>query len=245
MQLVPMRGDDEQSLIASAVRNVCNATLSLLFAIFLFIWGLLVNRGRAWRTDGGTAAFGTAALGLAVVSTGLTFLYVPREEEYVWLPGLMWSVVLWQSFFGWWWWIGAGNGSGAWLGERLSVAERLKGRRPQQKSDDGRRCKDERSQVAVGVNSDSATEFVASSSASASRCPPTIQDWFARVRVAHWAAVTAQAAEQEEIRRMRQGLRYAKGPPRASDLPASQGHDTKLGGQPRRIWTVQSCGGDL
>jgi len=71
-----------------------------------------VNRKQAWRTDGGTAAFGAAALTLAVVSTVLNFLYVRREEEYVWLPSLMWAVILWQSFLGWWWWVGAGSGSG-------------------------------------------------------------------------------------------------------------------------------------
>ena len=97
--------------IASSVRNVCNATLALLFSASLFIWGFLINRKRAWRCDGGTAAFGVAALTLALVSTALNFLYVPREEEYLWLPGLMWAVVLWQSFLGWWWWVGAGSGS--------------------------------------------------------------------------------------------------------------------------------------
>ncbi|RDB24978.1 hypothetical protein Hypma_007970 [Hypsizygus marmoreus] len=112
MQLLPIHGSSDVNTIASAVRNVCNATLSLLFTAALFIWGLLVNRKQAWRTDGGTAAFGCAALTLAVVSTALNFLYVPREEEYVWLPSLMWAVVLWQSFLGWWWWVGAGSGSG-------------------------------------------------------------------------------------------------------------------------------------
>jgi hypothetical protein len=63
--------------------------------------------------NGGTAAFGATALSLALVSTALNFLYVPREEEYLWLPGLMWSVVLWQSFMGWWWWVGAGSSSGS------------------------------------------------------------------------------------------------------------------------------------
>ncbi|TFK74700.1 hypothetical protein BDN72DRAFT_893037 [Pluteus cervinus] len=112
MQLLPIHGSLDVNTVASAVRNVCNATLSLLFTTALFIWGLLVNRKQAWRTDGGTAAFGCAALSLAIVSTALNFLYVPREEEYVWLPGLMWAVVLWQSFLGWWWWVGAGSNSG-------------------------------------------------------------------------------------------------------------------------------------
>lgn len=110
MQLLQISGNPNVNYISSAVRNVCNATLSLLFTVALFIWGLLVNRKQAWRTDGGTAAFGCAALVLALVSSALNFLYVPREEEYVWLPGLMWAVVLWQSFLGWWWWVGAGSG---------------------------------------------------------------------------------------------------------------------------------------
>ncbi|KAF7297967.1 hypothetical protein HMN09_01017600 [Mycena chlorophos] len=110
MQLISI-GDASTQLMsyASAVRNVCNATLSLLFTAALFIWGMLVKRKDAWRTDGGTAAFGCGALTLALLSTGLNFLYVPREEEYMWLPGLMWAVVLWQSFLGWWWWVGAGS----------------------------------------------------------------------------------------------------------------------------------------
>jgi hypothetical protein len=112
MQLLPIHGSADVNVVASAIKNVCNATLSLLFTAALFIWGLLVNRRQAWRTDGGTAAFGAAALTLAIVSTALNFLYVPREEEYVWLPSLMWAVVLWQSFLGWWWWVGAGSGSG-------------------------------------------------------------------------------------------------------------------------------------
>ncbi|KAL1746654.1 hypothetical protein HDZ31DRAFT_81039 [Schizophyllum fasciatum] len=112
MQLVPIGQNMKITDIASAIRNVCNATLSLLFTASLFIWGLLVNRRQAWRTDGGTAAFGAAALTLAIVQTGLNILYVPREEEYVWLPGLIWAVILWQSFLGWWWWVGAGSGSG-------------------------------------------------------------------------------------------------------------------------------------
>ncbi|KAF8161346.1 hypothetical protein B0H34DRAFT_806622 [Crassisporium funariophilum] len=112
MQLLPISGSTSVNTIASAVRNVCNATLSLLFTVALFIWGLLVNRKQAWRTDGGTAVFGCAALALAIVSTALNFLYIHKEEEFVWLPGLMWAVVLWQSFLGWWWWVGAGSGSG-------------------------------------------------------------------------------------------------------------------------------------
>ncbi|KAJ3848890.1 hypothetical protein EV368DRAFT_67894 [Lentinula lateritia] len=110
MQLIPIQANTNLIDIANNIRNVCNATLSLLFTASLFIWGLLVNRSQAWRTDGGTAVFGASALSLAMVSTALNFLYVPKNEEYVWLPGLIWAVILWQSFLGWWWWVGAGNG---------------------------------------------------------------------------------------------------------------------------------------
>ncbi|KAJ7876108.1 hypothetical protein B0H14DRAFT_2714621 [Mycena olivaceomarginata] len=109
MQLIPISGSLSVNSYASAVRNVCNATLSLLFTTALIIWGLLVKRKDAWRTDGGTAAFGCGAVALALVSTALNFLYVRREEEYLWLPSLMWAVVLWQSFLGWWWWVGSGS----------------------------------------------------------------------------------------------------------------------------------------
>ncbi|KAI0753156.1 hypothetical protein C8Q80DRAFT_496691 [Daedaleopsis nitida] len=109
-----LRIHDNASLVkvATAVQNICNATLSLLFTASLFLWGCLINRSDAWRTDGGTAAFGAGALTLALISTALTFLYIPSRDWYPWMPGLMWAVILWQSFLGWWWWVGAGMGVG-------------------------------------------------------------------------------------------------------------------------------------
>jgi len=137
MQLVPIN-EETTSHISADVKNVCNATLSLLFTVSLFIWGLLVNRKQAWRTDGGTAVFGAAALSLALVSTALNFIYVDRQEEVItWLPGLMWVVVLWQSFLGWWWWVGAGSG----LGGDDDVEEKL---RKEARKEDRRREAEER-----------------------------------------------------------------------------------------------------
>ena len=115
MQLVPLNDsstDGRLTSIATAVQNVCNATLSLLFTGSLFIWGFAFNRKQAWRTDGGTAAFGVGALMLALASTTITFIYIPSKDHYAWMPGLMWAVILWQSFLGWWWWVGAGMGIG-------------------------------------------------------------------------------------------------------------------------------------
>lgn len=141
MQLVPIN-QQTTSPISADVKNVCNATLSLLFTVSLFIWGLLVNRKQAWRTDGGTAVFGAAALTLALVSTALNFIYVDRQEEVItWLPGLMWVVVLWQSFLGWWWWVGAGSGSG--LGGDGDMEEKL---RKEAKKEDRRRESEEQRQ---------------------------------------------------------------------------------------------------
>ena len=62
-----------------------------------------------------------------MISTALNFLYVHKEEEFVWLPALVWAVVLWQSFLGWWWWVGAGSGGGL-TGKDDEVEEKLKRR---------------------------------------------------------------------------------------------------------------------
>lgn len=110
MQLLPIQSNDHVVYWADAVQNVCNATLSLLFTLSLIIWGFFVKRDQAWRTDGGTAAFGAGAMILALASTVLTFIYIPSKEQYDWLPGLIWAVIMWQSFLGWWWWVGSGMG---------------------------------------------------------------------------------------------------------------------------------------
>ncbi|KZS88888.1 hypothetical protein SISNIDRAFT_528646 [Sistotremastrum niveocremeum HHB9708] len=110
--------------IADTIRNICNSTLSLLFAIALILWGFVINRKQAWRSDGGTGAFGGATLMLAVTGTSLNFLSVSNKGPYLWLPGLLRSVVLWQSFVGWWWWIGAGMAAGLEFEEALELKRR-------------------------------------------------------------------------------------------------------------------------
>ena len=110
MQLLPIHSDARVVSWADAVQNVCNATLSLLFTLSLVIWGFFVKRDQAWRTDGGTAAFGAGAMILAFASTALTFVNIPGKQQYEWLPGLIWAIIMWQSFMGWWWWVGSGMG---------------------------------------------------------------------------------------------------------------------------------------
>ncbi|KAF8511523.1 hypothetical protein JB92DRAFT_2934067 [Gautieria morchelliformis] len=123
--------------IIDAARNICNLTLSLLFTLSLLIWGFLVNRKSAWRTDGGTAAFGAGALFLALVSTGLNFLTVFVTPRFEWLPPLLWAVVLWQSFLGWWWWVGSASGIAArdFNMERQGRKEQKRAKRKRRKID--------------------------------------------------------------------------------------------------------------
>ncbi|OAX40210.1 hypothetical protein K503DRAFT_798989 [Rhizopogon vinicolor AM-OR11-026] len=128
MQLLPTFYGASVQPLAQDTRNVCNAALSLLFTSALIIWGFLVNREAAWRTDGGTAAFGAGAIVLALISTTLNFIYIPSQDQYSWMPKLMWSVVMWQSFLGWWWWVGAGMGVGE-VEEKLRKEEKRERKR--------------------------------------------------------------------------------------------------------------------
>ena len=128
MQLAPLHPSDQFNNLANAVRNVCNATLSLLFTISLLIWGFVVNRKQAWRTDGGTAAFGAGAILLALAYTALTISYIPSRDQFEWVSGLTGAVILWQSFFAWWWWVGAGMGISE-VDEWLQRSEKRRKRR--------------------------------------------------------------------------------------------------------------------
>ncbi|KAI0317610.1 hypothetical protein OF83DRAFT_1120299 [Amylostereum chailletii] len=135
MQMFEISQKGTATGIPDAVRNICNATLSLLFTIALFLWGFVVNRKQAWRTDGGTAIFGAGALFLAISSTALTFVYIPSAEQYDYLPPLTGAVMLWQSFLGWWWWVGAGMG----VGEVEELMRREEKRRRKKRVRDARR----------------------------------------------------------------------------------------------------------
>lgn len=106
--------------MGDAIRAVFSCTLLVIFSLALFIWGFFVNRARAWRLDGGTAVFGSGALGLALVTTASSFVAVKEEEAIDWLQHLIWAAVLWQTWLGWWWWVGAGMG----IGEVEDIMER-------------------------------------------------------------------------------------------------------------------------
>ncbi|WVQ79711.1 hypothetical protein IAT38_001811 [Cryptococcus sp. DSM 104549] len=105
--------------VSDAIRNVLNSTLLLIFTISLALWGLFVNRRRAWRFDGGTAVFGVGSLFLAAISTSFNFVAV-AEDGIDWLQHLLFAAVLWQIWLGWWWWVGSGMG----IGEVEDIMER-------------------------------------------------------------------------------------------------------------------------
>lgn len=109
--------------LSDAFRNICNSTLYLLYLCALLIWGLLVNRRRAWRTDGGTAIFGMGASGLAFVTSMLSFLSIKWDRLW-WLPQIGFTLTAWQSWLGFWWWVGAGMGIGEVEDREMRSAKR-------------------------------------------------------------------------------------------------------------------------
>lgn len=125
MVFTSMNSDPEVRDLGDAVRNVCNSALSLLFTAALLAWGFVIHRTPAWRTDGGTAAFGIGAIILAVLSTISNFVQIFLSRRIHWLLSLTWAVVLWQSFLGWWWWVGSGEG----INEVEDMLERERRRR--------------------------------------------------------------------------------------------------------------------
>ena len=220
MQLLPLVFGTSVANIAEDTRNVCNAALSVLFTAFLIIWGFLVNRRQAWRTDGGTAAFGAGAIILAFISTSLNFLYIPRQDQYSWMPKLMWAVTLWQSFLGWWWWVGAGMGvrEVEELLQRENKRQQKRLLRAQRRMEQREKAKS----VWKGVTGafKPTTNRVDVSAADVSRAPShdgssvttatvvgwsafmqpvqMVQRWFARLRHAHLTAAHIQATERAE-----------------------------------------------
>ncbi|GAA6058560.1 hypothetical protein JCM10212_006999 [Sporobolomyces blumeae] len=105
--------------LGDAIWNTANSSLTLLYTMALFIWGLTLNRSRAWRAEGGTAIFGIMALTLGVLGTAVNFVEI-KEDRMKWLPGVVTCILLWQSWVGFWWWVGAGM----WAGEAEDVQKR-------------------------------------------------------------------------------------------------------------------------
>lgn len=165
-QFVPLHPNPKIVSTASDVRNVCNATLTILFALSLAIWGFGVNRKQAWRTDGGTAIFGAGAIILSLVSTTFTIIYIPSRDQFEWMPGFTAAIVLWQTFLGWWWWVGAGMGMGE-VEEWLRRAEKRQKRRLAREA----RRKDRKDRLRGAWNSITGAPRTTASSAVADKSP--------------------------------------------------------------------------
>ena len=70
--------------LSDAMMNICDSSLALLYMSGLLVWGGLVNWRRAWRADGSTAAFGVAALLVALCKTVVSFVHIGYDRVY-WL----------------------------------------------------------------------------------------------------------------------------------------------------------------
>ncbi|KAH9815261.1 hypothetical protein DFH28DRAFT_278010 [Melampsora americana] len=111
--------DPNMQDLGDAIRNTATSTLSLLYTSGLLIWGCAVNRKRAWDQEGGTFGFGVISITLAFIGTAANFIEV-KEDRLRWLPWLVNTVLLWQSWTGFWWWVGAGM----WTGEVVDLERR-------------------------------------------------------------------------------------------------------------------------
>lgn len=67
--------------LGEAIRDTCDSSLTLLYTLAIFGWSLTLNRERAWKSEGGTVAFGIVALVLGTCGTALNFL----ESESIFL----------------------------------------------------------------------------------------------------------------------------------------------------------------
>ncbi|UZJ56675.1 hypothetical protein CBS101457_005995 [Exobasidium rhododendri] len=155
--------DVKTSDLGDAIRNICNSALFLLYTSALLIWGVLVNRGRAWRTDGGTAAFGGGAVGLAIINTSISFVEIAYDRLW-WLPDICWTLTIWQSWLGFWWWVGSGMG----IGEVEDRAERQERRRKREAKLERKRIREERNRHKTLLGSSGASAAVAAASNSLS-----------------------------------------------------------------------------
>lgn len=126
MEFTALADDDDLKTndLGDAIRNICNSTLTLLYTAALLIWGLIVNRRRAWRGSGGTAAFGGGSVGLALINTAISFTEIKYDRLW-WLPNVCWTLTIWQSWLGFWWWVSSGMG----IGEVEDRQERLERKR--------------------------------------------------------------------------------------------------------------------
>ncbi|WFD34356.1 SF3a splicing factor complex subunit [Malassezia cuniculi] len=135
--------------LGDSIANICQSSLGLLYTVALVIWGGFVNWRRVWRTDGGTAWFGGLSILLATSYTVMSFLFIAYNQIW-WFNWVCWSLIVWQSWVGFWWWVSAGMGIGEVEDrqrkeDRRRALERRRARRAQEAS------RSERSSFSVAI----------------------------------------------------------------------------------------------
>ncbi|GJN91553.1 hypothetical protein Rhopal_004576-T1 [Rhodotorula paludigena] len=194
--------------LGDAIRNTANSSLTLLYTMALFIWGLTLNRQRAWRTEGGTASFGGLALALGLLGTAVNFVEI-REERMRWLPGVVTCILLWQSWVGFWWWVGAGM----WTGEAEDVERR---REKKKRKEERRRRKREAAAAAASTAQGEGAEGEGTGARSA---VGSLRRRFTRTN-------TASAGEVIELQDMQRSSAAAPSPA-ADDAGAGGGENSR------------------
>lgn len=210
--------------VFDAIQTVCNSTLTLLYTFGLILWGLVVNRSRTWRTDGGTASFGTLAITLALLGTAISYLEV-KEENLQWLDTLVWAALLWNNWLSLWWFVSAGMHQGEVEDRRIEMERKrqrqirrlerqrrqlggaasrfnvLRKRRVSSKADDPGQ-----SATSLLTEDIEMTDFARPAPSEASsqpsgfgdwlsaRLPPAVRAWLGRWREAHDRAAESAAA---------------------------------------------------
>lgn len=97
--------------LGDAIRAVCNSSLVMLYTAALLIYGIAINRSRAWRMEGGTASFGVLAIGIGLSTSAIIFIEI-KEDRLTWLQHAVWCILLWQSWITFWWFVSTGMYAG-------------------------------------------------------------------------------------------------------------------------------------
>lgn len=192
--------------LSDAMMNICDSSLALLYMSGLLVWGGLVNWRRAWRADGSTAAFGVAALLVALCKTVVSFVHIGYDRVY-WLRLMTATFKNWQNWLGFWWWVSAGMGIGEYE-DRLRATEkrrRTKQRRASLAGGGGGEDVEMRSMHSAtqppehASHSHSAPWTVRLLERLVSRAPRLIRRRFEYLRRSHNRAVSDQAMKQAAL----------------------------------------------
>ena len=192
--------------LSDAMMNICDSSLALLYMSGLLVWGGLVNWRRAWRADGSTAAFGVAALLVALCKTVVSFVHIGYDRVY-WLRLMTATFKNWQNWLGFWWWVSAGMGIGEYE-DRLRATEkrrRTKQRRASLAAGGGGEDVEMRSMHSAtqppehASHSNSAPWTVRLLESLVSRAPRLIRRRFEYLRRSHNRAVSDQAMKQAAL----------------------------------------------